>query len=413
MRKISMYYASCFKPSHTLILFVFFSTIALLPCQALASENPGQESGKNTESFHVHPALKLTAYYNDNIYATENSTVDDYVTVITPTLNVHSVWDKHKLVMNAGAEIGNYLDNSSENYQDLWFNANGRYEVSKSTVLFGKLGQDLKHESRGDKQSDQSPDSLTTYDIKTAQLGARHTTNNYTVRFVGTLQQLDYDNVDGLYNDDRDRSLIGLGVRLSRTIDKQTMAFVQGLLNQRNYDDGLDQYGYNRDSAGYAADLGIKRLLGSKNRFEGFVGFLSQNYDDPGFDSIFTANYGANLRWHPADNYKFTAKLNRSLNETTEPGASAYLYSKINLQLDRTFDTKYEGYISYQQANSDYQEVSRDDTAHTYNVGFNYRISSNILLSGGYNHISYDSNDDQYDYNRNLIFVSLKSQLPD
>ena len=38
-------------------------------------------------------------------------------------------------------------------------------------------------------------------------------------------------------NDDRDRTVSGLGARASRQLDKASTVYLQGFVNQRNYDE--------------------------------------------------------------------------------------------------------------------------------------------------------------------------------
>ncbi len=138
---------------------------------------------------------------------------------------------------------------------------------------------------------------------------------------------------------------------------------------------------------------------------------LSQDYDDAGFDTVTEPDFGVSLRWYPAETFKFTGNLNRTLSETTQEGASGYLYTKLNLQLDKRMFTDYVGYLSYSYGEADYQDYSREDSLHSYGIGLNYYLSPHLFLSGGYSHISNDSNDNQYDYERNLFLITFKAKL--
>lgn len=367
--------------------------------------------GFYTDSFHLLPEVQITGYYDDNIFATAKATESDYVGIVSPTLKINSRWDRHSLKLNTGANIGRYKDNSSEDYEDLWLEASGRYEISTATNLFGGVGYRQKHEGRDSKESAQSVDEPTTYDVQSMHIGGRHKLDEYVIRLGVTYEELDFDNVGDLINDDRDRTHTGAGLRVSRGLDKQTKVFAQGLLNKRDYDDDVDLSGFNRDSQGYAAAVGLIKTFGKKDRIEGFVGLLSQDYDDSRFDSVTEPNFGISLRWYPAETFKFTGNLNRTLSETTEEGSSGYLYTKLNLQLDKRMFTDYVGYVSYGYAEADYQEVSREDTTSSFSLGLNYYMSPHLFLSGSYRHISNDSNIADNDYDRNLFLISLKAKL--
>nr|MDJ0807710.1 outer membrane beta-barrel protein [Gammaproteobacteria bacterium] len=314
-----------------------------------------KKPGFYTDSFHILPEIQVTAYHDDNIYATDKATESDIVGILSPTLKIKSLWDTHSLKLNAGANIGRYRDNSSEDYEDLWIDANGRYELSTATSLFGGAGYNKKHEGRDAKGSAQSADEPTTYDVLSAQLGGRHNLADYVLRLGFTFEKLDFDNVGTLINDDRDRTHTGAGLRVTRALDKQTRLFAQGLLNQRDYDEQQDQNGWERSSKGYKAAVGLISKFGKKDRLEAFVGLLSQDYDDDRFDTVTEPDFGVSLRWYPAETFKFTGSLNRTLSETTEDGASGYLYTNLNLQLDKKLFKDFVGYLSYGYGESDYQ----------------------------------------------------------
>ena len=104
--------------------------------------------------------------------------------------------------------------------------------------------------------------------------------------------------------------------------------------------------------------------------------------------------FAASLRWYPAESYKLTANLDRTLNETTELGASGYLYTRLDLQLDKRMFNNVVGYLSYGYALAEYQDVGREDVTQSFGLGLNYYLSQHVLISGGSAHISNDSNDD-------------------
>ena len=380
-----------------------------------AAEDAASESdatskpGYYTDSFYIVPEIQITAYHDDNIYATKTAKESDIVTIVSPTLKINSRWDRHSLKLDGGANLGYYTDNTDENYKDYWLEASGRYELGATTSLFGGAGYNKKHESRDSKESAQSTDEPTTYNVQSLQLGGRHMLADYVIRLGLTYENLDFDNVGGLINDDRDRVHTGLGLRVTKDYDKQTKLFVQGLLNERDYD--LEQNGFSRDSSGYSVAAGIIKEFGEKDRIEAYAGLLSQDYDYSGFDTVTEPNVGVNLRWYPAESYKLTGNLSRTLSETTQEDASGYLYTHLKLQLDKRMFTDYVGYISYSHGEADYQDDTREDSINSYGIGLNYYMSPKILFSAGYNHVSNDSNENLNDYERNLFLISFKAKL--
>jgi hypothetical protein len=387
--------------------------------QAAETEESEQSAGPGfyTDDFQILPEIQLTTLYNDNVYATSTDELSDTILILTPLLKINSRWEKHRLRFEAGANLGRYQEYTTEDYDDYWIDASGNYELSPATSLFGSAGYARKHESRDSKDSNQSGEEPTPYSVTSLQLGGRHTLGDTVLRAVASYEKLDFDNVPGLYNDDRDRTQNGLGLRVTRELDRQTRVYVQGLLNQRDY--VMTMGGVNRDSSGYDAVVGLIRNFGKKDRFEAYAGVLSQDYEDSAFKRFTTADFGLKLRWYPAETYKVTGNLNRSLRETTEQGSSGYLLTKLDLQLEKTFSADFLGYISYTYGFYDYQGIGRKDDYNGLTLGLNYSLNRHVLISGSYSYIDNDSNDeilnpvpgDSYDFSQNLFLLSVKARF--
>jgi hypothetical protein len=382
-----------------------------------ATDGQQVEPGYSTDDFHIQPEIQLTTYYDDNIYATNRAEVSDFITIFSPVLKIHSHWDKHSLKFETGANIGRYLDNPTENYDDYWFEASGTYEIGSNTTLFGDAGYYMKHEGRDNKDSIQSADGPTTYDVQSLGLGGRHRLGKTVIRLVLGYEKLDYDNIGNLFNDDRDRTHNAVGLRVTREIDNQTRVYVQGLFNDRDY--VLVTNGVNRDSSGYSAVAGLIRSLGDKGRIEGYAGVLSQDYDDTNFEKVTAADFGIKLNWYPAESWKVTGNLNRSLRETTDEGASGYLLTKLDLQVEKSISSKVTGYAAYTYGYYDYQGIARKDDYNAVTLGANYQLGRDVLVSGSYSYHDNNSNDAvlnpfpgvSYDYNKNLFLLSLKARF--
>jgi len=386
------------------------------PAPEGAAGKPGYVAG----GYRILPEIELTGYYDDNIYATKRARESDLIAVFTPSVSLESLWERHSLELGAGASIGRYVDNSDEDYQDVWAKASGQLDLSDATQLYGGAAFSVNHESRDSKEgAQQQIDEPTTYTAESLQLGLNQQWGASAFKFGVTRESLDYDNVGRLYNDDRDRTVTGLGLRFSQPIADRTQVFVQGILNQRSYDDAVDQNGYDKDSDGYNAILGLSREYTGGHRIEAYAGYLEQRYDDDRFDRVEEPDYGLDLRWFPSKNTQFKGKLERSLNETTEIGSSGYLYTAMDLQLEQLLHTDWLGYVNYNLGKADFQDVGREDTTQTVSLGLKYYMSPRVMLTGSYSHINNDSNDrntvspatESYDFTRNLFFLTLRARF--
>lgn len=383
---------------------------------ATAVGKPGYLMG----GYLVLPEVEVTGYYDDNIYATRRGKESDVISVVSASVEAESQWERNRLDLGAGASIGRYLDISEEDYEDLWVKGDGQIDLSDNTRIFAGAGYSVNHESRDSKEgSQQQIDEPTTYDATSVQFGLDRQFGSGLAKLGLTHEALDYDNVGTLINDDRDRSVTGLGLRYSHPVAEHTSLFAQGILNRRDYDDSVDQFGYERDSDGYKAEVGVNRNFPGGHRLEAYVGYLAQEYDDDRFSRLSEPSYGFDLRWYPAQGTKVTGKLERASFETTEIGSAGYLYTGFDLQVDQKLITDLVAYLSYNQGLAEFQDVGREDVTRSASLGLKYYMSPKIMITGSYSRVDNDSNDrnsvspvtQSYDYSRNLFFITLRVRL--
>lgn len=378
------------------------------------------------EPFAWRPSVSLSPMHDDNIYALPSGEIADWVWVLSPTLGGESRWDRHRLRIDAGAELGRYAEYGSEDYDDWWINADGRFDLGAGSHLFGGVGASQEHEDRGSPDAVAPTEALSAIDAEptvyrslTAQGGIVHRFGKAQLRAGGTFERLDYDDVPSLAgttidNDDRDRRVLGLALRLSLPVGDRLEVFAQALGNQRRYAHTPDDYGYYRDSVGYRLAVGARGQLARGLDAEGYVGYLSQDYDDPRFDRVSTVDFAGKLNWQLDGGTGARLTLERSLNETTLAGSSSYLYTNLGGSLTHQLGDRTTLTASLGTGLVDYQDVGRDDWIYTAGLTVRYRVADHLYLTGGYRFVRRDSNDSGgvpgdglFDYDRQQVFLTV------
>lgn len=384
-----------------------------------SSQGQHKKPGFYTDDFHILPEIEATVYYDNNIYATKRVRQADWVALISPRLGLNSLWESHSLEIDGGADFGRFTDNASEDYDDYWLNGSAEFEVSDDRQLYAMAGYDHSHEERDSKEvNSQQIDEPTTYDTLNTQAGINQKYGLTSIKAGFTYKQLDYDNVGSLYNDDRDRTETGLGVRFMY-ISSQTALYSQVVVNRRKYADIKDQFGYQKSSSGSNLIIGASRSFGKGNKFDGYIGRLHQAYDDSRFDDIKVLIYGLNLHWYPSSKTKITGELERTQNETTEVDASSYLSTRLGMQVDQKLSKDILGYVNINHGIADFQGVAREDVSESWGVGLKYYLNPWVMLITSYTYIDNDSNDMNrrhgmprcYDYKRRVIYFTLRIRL--
>ena len=383
--------------------------------QAKVSKKPGY----HTENFRIRPSVSVGVKYDNNIFATDRKTISDWIVLLSPQLRVDSTWTRHSLQLKAGADVASYWEYDTENYLDYWGNAEGRFNLTDNTDLFGGVGFSFEHESRDSPDATLGGQEPTTYRSLNAHAGIKTVVADTTYRLGATYENLDFDNVGAgtglLINDDRDRDLIGLGIRATHKLSETNDIFAQAVYDIRNYDLATDQNGFERDSDGYRAAVGVKADLGNGNDAEAYVGIMHQSYDDNRFDDVSKADFGGRLTLVPGRDTKVTARLQRSLNETTVTASPGYISTAFSGKVEHRVSPRLipEFSVSYEFA--DYLQSGREDDFYSAQAGVKYFLARNAYLIGGVRHSARDSNDEDRligsnDYEKNSVFLTFVTQ---
>jgi hypothetical protein len=386
--------------------------------------------GVHAGSFFIYPRVELDQLYNDNIYASGSNRVDDFITVLSPSVDVKSNWSNHALNAQAGLSAGKYWDNTSEDFLDGFVGTDGRYDITRNLAAFGGARYERQHEERD------SPDNPgfvvggaaepVTFDAYTARAGivSRGLKIGYQAD-VGFRRE-DYHDVDRvgggtLDQDARDVNVYLANLRVSYEFAPRYQAFARVGYNHRSYDND-DPAGFTRDSNGYRADIGATIDLTGVTFAEVYAGYMIQDYDSSRLGEIGGVDFGARVVWNATQLTSVSANIDRTVQDSnttaflaegitaTSPG---YLRTNFGLTVDHELlrNVILTGRAGYE--NDDYEKIDRNDDRFDIGAGVRYSFTRNFYLGGSYTY-SYRSSDGAAaggDFSRNLFLIRLGAQL--
>ena len=389
--------------------------------QTQTAEEARSFSGVDVGSLSLMPELKISGSYDDNIFATRTETISDRILHLIPSLDLRSRWSEHKISLTVGADIARYQEYSDEDYEDYWLTTEGRYDFSESLNLFGGMGYSREHEERS-SPDDQNGKEPTIYYSHAAHLGTEVKTGKLKFRFGGTFEELNFDDVltsTGFYinNDDRDRQLLGAGIRVSYVWNETLEPFGQYVYDDRNYDTPMADNGYRRDSDGYQLATGVKYVPGPDLSAEVYAGKLHQEYVDERFSNLSKPDFGVKVKWLPSPTTKINGLIERSIEETTISGSPGYLETRyaVNVAYNLTRKATFRSHLQFIE--EDYQGIPRKDEDIDAGLGLQYDFSGNIFVAADYSFSHRNSNLDDIgnpdvnDYYRHQFMVSLGARL--
>ncbi len=376
--------------------------------------------GIRAGSFFFFPRATIAEEYNDNIFATEHDRTDDFITILSPGFSVESDWNNHALNFAAEGDFGLYAQNPDENYQDFAFATDGRLDITRDAQLSGGGGVSRRHEDRGNPDSDFDAKDPTVYYQYDSFATYFQQFGRFSATVDGEFFRRDYDdneNVSGgnINNDDRDRNVYGGGIRGGYEIVPAYEAFVRFDGNTRVYDETPDDAGINRDSWGYNAVGGLAFDLGGITVGDVFFGYRKQFYDnDSSLENIEGPSGGMSVDWNVTPLTTVGARVARTIEETTEAGASGYWATAGTLRVDHELLRNLLLNVSGGVTNNDYEGNSRNDYIYRAGIGGRYLLNRYFSATLDYIFTRRDSDDapggDQ-DYTENRFILGISGQL--
>jgi hypothetical protein len=377
--------------------------------------------GVRVGGFRLFPALELAEQYDTNIFATQNRKQDDLITVIRPSLDLRSNWNNHMLNLFASGAVGLYADHTSENYKDVRVGFDGRLDVQRNWYLYGGAQFNHMHEDRADPNAT-SFGKPNEYNLFSGNLGYYQKFNRLSIKLDGRMDDYAYTNNRGavpgvITNRDRDRREYTESLRIAYEFIDKYEVWVQGGLNQRNYDRRVDSAGFRRSSDGWEVTGGATIDFGGITQVEAFVGYRDQEYDDSRLGSIRGPVFGLTGYWNPLVPLMIKPYVKRTIEETVLTTHTGFWATAFGLDVDYDLrpNIKLTGGLSYTKA--DYKKArsvpsfNRDDDYMRFEIGLRYLPTENFFIGPSYRFTSRDSNLSGNDFSRHLFSIRAGARL--
>lgn len=386
--------------------------------------------GVRAGSFLIYPQLGLIQSFNDNIYATENNTDSDFVTRVLPQITAESDWNNHALNFNVGSDLGFYAEHDSENFQDWHAGFDGRVDIQRDKQLFAGLTVSQEHDERDDPNDPGGnvADEPTVYYFYDSFIRYRQEFGRPSLTLENTNVRYDYTDTNrvnqgpplfgqNINNDDRDRNIYTLGVRPAYQITQTYEPYVRFTVNKHEFDREPDDNGFRRDSHGLEAVAGVTLDFGGVTFGEIFAGYQNQIFPGAGLKNVEGPAGGLALGWNPTLLTSVSARVVRTIEDTTQAGASAYWRTIGILEVDHELLRNLLLNANGGVGNLDYIGISRNDYIYTGGVGARYLLNRNFSAAVAYTFTRRASDGNaptsgnDPDYSNNIFSISLQAQL--
>jgi hypothetical protein len=406
-----------------LIMLVAISASSNVFALDETEESDYAAKGITAGSFKIKPTLEFATHWNDNIYNRQSQTVGAVITHVKPSVNVESNWSRHSLGLNVSSDIQNYINHSQEDRQIIDVGLNGRLDVLQDSFAYANVHYLDSPEQRGAPDSPINALKPTGSQTLEGEVGYDHAIYRVRLHADNNTAHIKFDDGETglgtaiLNNQNRSRLVNTSTMRVGYEITPGYEAFVKGSYNFINYDFKYDQRGYQRSSNGYHVTAGVALELTGKLTGDARVGYQQQFYDDTRFATISGMAGGMTLKWTPTGLTTVTTDVTRTVNQTTQAGASGFFSTAFTTQVEhkllRNLILSVNGGFTY----NEYVGGNAPNKARTedvYSAGFNakYLLNRYLFANAGYKYNNRQvQNVSNSNYEANVFYMDIGSQF--
>ncbi|MEQ1529934.1 MAG: outer membrane beta-barrel protein, partial [Methylococcales bacterium] len=377
--------------------------------------------GLRVHSFKFLPKLTVQEQFNDNIFSTNNDETSDFITWMTPRVNVESDWSRHALGLIAETTVRKYAQHSGEDTVDYIVQGHGRLDLPDNDNLSLSVDHSRNHELRqspNEISQAQRPNAPTTYESSTV-LGS------YLLHFnpLSLKTGFNYTNRDfnGVKNKngapiaytsfDRDRDEITGDFQLTYDRLQRFSPFLRGSVNNLDYKSKKDRNNFNRDSTGYKVDVGAQIFFSGVLFGEMYIGHMGQYYQDSKLDTVSGMSGGGEITWLPSGLTTVKLSTARSINPSVLGNVSGVMSTDFKVNVDHELLRNLLLNSSFGVNDAEYVGSTREDTYYTFSIGANYLMNRIVNIGLHYDLTARNSNEAVNDFTSNTVFLDTKIQF--
>jgi len=379
------------------------------PAVALGQEvGPYDPLGIRAGAFLIYPSLSVSEVYDDNVFAVDNNKDDDLITVIEPQVRAESNFSRHSLGLTVGSEVAFHINEEDEDYQDYFVSGDGRLDITRQNFVDAELLFAKDHRDRDDPEDEGDRDEVTDVYRYGGELSFTQLFNRLNFRLTGRALRNAYTEPEEA---DEDNVVYDALLRTGFFVSPRINTFIEGRYNVERRDRDEDFAGIERDSQGWGVSGGAAVDLTDLLVGEFSVGYRRQYFDEGDFDEEDGIGYGIDLTWTPTLLTTVTASGGGDFRPTTQDDAEANFRSSVGLGVRHELLRNVILAANVDYYRDDFSGIDRTDNTISAGGGVSYLINRNFSVGAGYNYTTRSSDEDDEEFNRNLVRIGVTGRL--
>jgi hypothetical protein len=366
--------------------------------------------------FNLNPQMTVREAYNDNVFATQSNKIGDWITTVSPQVQLQSDWARHSLGFLASADINKYASRTSENYDNFNLAVDGRVDILRDSSVYAGTAYRQLHEPR---TSPNNQDGLTPqeYWVWANNVGYFQSFGRLNLRLDGEADQYTYAELPtatGIINEvDRNR-LDSIGtIRVGYDMLTGWEPFVRTRFINSDYRTPVDRGGFQKDNSGYEVTGGTAFNFNDLYIGEAFVGYVQRDFSDSRFSNVEDPTFGLGLVANITPLTAVKAVINRTIGDTVVAGASTSTDTFYGISADTEVRPNVVVGAEANLIHSDFNGISRIDDVTTVGTRARYYLNRNFSFGPEIQYITRDAQNSggPDDFQQWLFIIQLTGKI--
>lgn len=393
---------------------------------AIAQDQPAGQGagGVPFGSMTAYPAVDVSLKHDDNVLAASGgpNKRSSWALVVAPSVKLEGRSQANVYSLAYRGEVGRYESSSADNYTKQ--EVNGAADMTLSTRARLKLqAQYLESvDPRGstDRPTLNEPDRWHQWglnglfgfgapgaqgriELEAGYAEKRYDSNRASAIVGGVLQQ-------GTEFFDQDNSF--LGATFFWRVAPKTQLLFQAKENKIDYTFAASTL--DSKERRYLAGVTWEATAKTTGIFK--LGQLRKDFSDSTRGDFSGSSWEGSIRWSPLTYSTVDFTTGKLTNETTATGTGSgdlVLTKYLNVSWNHNWNPRVSTNLSGGIRDDDFEGsgATRSDDTTTLGLSINYQMRRWLKLGAGYNHTTRSSNNDAFDYNRNVIMFTAGAAL--
>jgi hypothetical protein len=385
-------------------------------------DSPGLHYG----AFVLSPSLDVSEEYNSNIYGLP-IVRSDFITTVTPAMDITSTWGSDAFGFHAESDITRHAKFSHEDITNAIVQANGRLDIFHDQTLALQAGYQALHEERSSPESIAQAQeagsgalakSPTPFSVLNGQFDYVYSPSRTGYELIGNINKYAFSNVASstgglVINSDQNREEYTLTPRISYSFNANYKLFVQATGDVRTYDTARDASPdhFKRSSSGYGIAIGNSFDIDRVITGQFYIGYQSQDYDDPRLNSISGLAFGGSVLWNVTQLTSLKLTAARSTQETILQGSSGLFDTTVEASVEHELLRNVLLSLGVTFDNGDYEGIKQTDDTYGINASVRWKINRYLTAGAQVNYTKRSSNIGIDRFDRNQVMIDLKGQF--